>query len=131
MRGPENNPRWPYSYDLPRPFNLGIEVGVPQETPREGGKLILICVHHRNAIAAMTKVLPKETGVTRNELGASKCPQVSDNLFIFEAFREKIVADLPHSESGCFQQLPLPIEYVFVENDQARTRSNEYSAAAY
>lgn len=79
----------------------------------------------------MTEGFPIEARIACDEGWASKRPKVNDDLFVLEPLRQQVVTDLPHRESGGFEQLPLAIEDVFVEDDQARTRSREYSAATY
>ncbi len=128
---PGNDSNWPDSHNLAQPLGLRIEVRMPQKTPREGRHFILVRFHDGKAIVAMTESLLIETRVAGKEGRVPQRAKFDNDLFILETLLQEVITDLADCESSGFEQLPLAIEDVFVEDDQARTRSSEYSEAAY
>ena len=53
------------------------------------------------------------------------------NLLVVEAFSAQVDSDLSNWDAPGFEQQPLRLEYILVEDVQARTRSKMYSGAAY
>jgi len=72
-----------------------------------------------------------ETCITREERGITLPPQENDDLLVLQTLMPDVHSNLPHCDPRSFQQQALPIEDVFVENDQVRARSSTYSGAAY
>jgi hypothetical protein len=128
---PEDHAYRSYSHDLTQSFALGAEAGMSQETSDEDSHFILVRLHYGKAITRMTEAFLEKPHVARYESRASKFAELNDNLFVLQPLRQKVVTYLSHPNSGSLKQLPLSIEDVFVENDQARMRSKKYSEAAY
>jgi hypothetical protein len=79
----------------------------------------------------MPEVRQIEVRIAREERGITLPLQENDDLLVLQTLMADIHPNLPHCDPRCSQQQSLPIEDVFVEDNQARARSSKSSGAAY
>jgi hypothetical protein len=58
-------------------------------------------------------------------------PKENQDLIVLQTFPAKVSANLPGCDSGNGQYSALTVESIFIENDQAWTRSPELSVVVY
>jgi hypothetical protein len=98
---------------------LGIKVGMAQKTAHESGHLILPDTRHNQAIAPMPEARLIEICITGEERGPALLEQQSDNFHVLQTLAAKVDTDLPHLHPPAFEQPPLSVEDVLVQDDQA------------
>lgn len=102
-----------------------------QKPADERSDLILVRVNRDQAVACMAESAPVEARVASEERRVPQGLKLNQNVLVLQTFCQDIVPDLTDRNPPRFEQLPLAVENILIENNQARTRSRTYSVAAY
>ena len=101
------------------PLRPSIEVAVPEKAPNKRSHFVLPNARHNQAVASMPQAGVIEARVTGEKSGVALLTQQDDNLFVLQTFAAKVDSNLPRRHPPRFEQQPLSIEDVLVEDDQA------------